>query len=490
MWTILVLLLAPTESAVQISSIETQAGYAVLQGEPVDLIGGYSELIHVIDMKDIGDTIRKLKASISHSFKVNDGWLIVSLNKKLNELEHSLHTLKSHTRTRSRRALVNVGGRAINWLFGNMDDEDRLRIESHLENIDFNQKNIVDNLNKQVRVNNEMQGYLQNVRLIVEQNRDWFNGSYKGVVDESLKITRYNNFVLLINEVKDKIDQVQENVVMSRYGIASRFFLTSDEIDHFNIDGLKLRYMKSSMGSMDNGFMVFVLSVPNFVDEEYRAEIVVPVPNRDSMQLNIEITKTVTIKNVTYFVDRENVLYKMKIVNSCLNSILRNSYDDCHKIEMKERSIVEIEFGNLLLINLKSILYDSCTNFSYPLNGNYIVNFENCEIKIDEFKVKRFESHLNVLVPSFNVLPDNITELLPEFNFTKMGEIKEKLGNQQNNHNFYILYILFFIFISYYILIKIKNCIRIRRDSNLNGGGVICETHMAAPIDLPMSINT
>ncbi|KAI8122888.1 hypothetical protein CVS40_6348 [Lucilia cuprina] len=72
---------------------------------------------------------------------------------------------------------------------------------------------------QEVKINNEMQGYLQNIRLVVEQNRKWFNRTYTGMVDESLKVTKYNNFILLINEVKDKIEQVQENMVMSKYGI-------------------------------------------------------------------------------------------------------------------------------------------------------------------------------------------------------------------------------------------------------------------------------
>ncbi|XP_046812197.1 uncharacterized protein LOC124421298 [Lucilia cuprina] len=53
MLTILVLLLfwlAPcTESAVRIGGIETQAGYAVLQGEPLNIIESFSDLIYVID---------------------------------------------------------------------------------------------------------------------------------------------------------------------------------------------------------------------------------------------------------------------------------------------------------------------------------------------------------------------------------------------------------------------------------------------------------
>lgn len=181
------------ESAVQIRNVETQAGYAVLQGEPLNIIAGFSELIHIVNINDIGDTIGKLKLGISQSFRVDDGWLFVSLNRKIKQVEHSLQTLKVHTR--NKRALVNVGGRIINWLFGNMDDEDRLRIENHFKDVDLKQSSIIDNLNKQVKVNNEMQGYLQNIRLVVEQNRKWFNRTYTDEIDENFRLTKYNNFL-------------------------------------------------------------------------------------------------------------------------------------------------------------------------------------------------------------------------------------------------------------------------------------------------------
>lgn len=124
------------ECAVEVRNLETQAGYVVLQGQPLNIIEGFSELIHVIDMRDIRDTARKLKTSISNNYNINDGWLILNLNKKISELEHSLRTLEIHTENRNRRSLIDVGGRVIKWLFGNMDDEDRTRIEDHFKNID------------------------------------------------------------------------------------------------------------------------------------------------------------------------------------------------------------------------------------------------------------------------------------------------------------------------------------------------------------------
>lgn len=82
-----------------------------------------------------------------------------------------------------------------------------------------------------------------------------------------------------------------------------------------------------------------------------------------------------------------------------------------------------------------------------------------------------------------------MTELLPELNFTKINVIEETLKKQQNNYNFYTIYALIFVLILSYILIRIKKCMIIRRDSNLNDGGVIYADLPTSPItDCPLSI--
>lgn len=484
-------LILNSQCDVQIRKIETQAGYTILQGDPLNIISGYTELMHVINLDDFEDTIHKLKTGISQYYNVNDGWLMINLNRKIGELEHLLQTLKMHVNVgnRNKRALIDAGGRLINWIFGNMDDEDRLRIEGHFKEIDFNQMNMINNLNKQVKINTEMQTYLQNIRLVLEQNKNWFNRTYMGSIEDNLKMTKYNSFMLLINEVKHKIEQVQENIVMSKYKIASKFFLTNEEIDHFEIDNLKLRFIKSNIGQVDHRMIVFVLSIPTFLNYMYKTQIVLPIPDRSYMQLNIKITKTVNIDNVTYLVDNENVLNKMKSAEKCISSIMNNHYNNCSKIKMNKIEINEIEIGNLLLINIDDNMFDSCSNFSYPLQGHYLIKFDKCEISIDNYKILRFESRLNTIIPSINKLPGNITEILPDINMTNVSEISKFIKEKKSNHNYYIIYTLLFIIILYYFLRKLKNCIGIRRDSNLNGGEVICEAHIPNPIHSPMSLS-
>ena len=138
-----------------------------------------------------------------------------------------------------------------------------------------------------VKINIEMQGYLQNIRLVVEQKRWWFNKTYTSEINE-------NSFIF-----------------MSKHGIIGR---KSEEIDHFEIDSLKLRHMRSSLGSIEDSLIIFVLLIPDFVEEEYKTEIVVPIPNRSFTHLDIQTTKTVTVQDVTCIVKEENILYRMKVV--------------------------------------------------------------------------------------------------------------------------------------------------------------------------------
>ena len=138
-----------------------------------------------------------------------------------------------------------------------------------------------------VKINIEMQGYLQNIRLVVEQKRLWFNKTYTSEINE-------NSFIF-----------------MSKHGIRGR---KSEEIDHFEIDSLKLRHMRGSLGSIEDSLIIFVLLIPDFVEEEYKTEIVVPIPNRSFTHLDIQTTKTVTVQDVTCIVKEENILYRMKVV--------------------------------------------------------------------------------------------------------------------------------------------------------------------------------
>lgn len=165
---------------------------------------------------------------------------------------------------------------------------------------------------------------------------------------------------------------------------------------------------------------------------------------------------------------------------------------------MNKTEINEIDIGNLIVININNNLYDSCSNFTYPLQGHYLIKFDNCEISINEYKILRYESRLNTIIPNFNKLPSNITEILPDINFTHVSEIMDNIENKQNNHNYllYTLIFIFIIFILYYLLrkssfvTKYKICKGIRGDSNLNGGGVICDDHINDMVILPMSLHT
>lgn len=49
--------------------------------------------------------------------------------------------------------------------------------------------------------------------------------------------------MLLINEVRKEIEQVQQNIIMSKIGIFNNFFLKNEEIDHFAINSLNIRYL-------------------------------------------------------------------------------------------------------------------------------------------------------------------------------------------------------------------------------------------------------
>lgn len=261
---ILILVVQAGNSAeIIINKLDTEAGYVIVESQPVTLIQGYSKLIHVIHLKDIEDTINKVKISVSSSMKIKHGWMILNLQKDIEELEHSLLTIGKHE-NRGRRALIDVGGRIIKWVFGNLNDEDKQEIDNHFRNIDINQHNIINNLNKQITINDDIRKYMLNVKLILESHKVLFNGTHNIELENKLELIKYNHLTLLISKIKDKIERIQDNIMSSKHQIMNRFFLTTKEIDFFRIDSDKLRYVKCSLGKLSKDVILFVVSIPIF----------------------------------------------------------------------------------------------------------------------------------------------------------------------------------------------------------------------------------
>ena len=79
------------------------------------------------------------------------------------------------------------------------------------------------------------------------------------------------------------------------------------------------------MGRIDYKTIIFVVSIPSFSNDTFKTRILLHfVYDQYNMQLNIKITKTVNVDNITYLVDMKNVLNKMNIADEFKSNLINN----------------------------------------------------------------------------------------------------------------------------------------------------------------------
>ena len=147
---------------IQIDSIKTDYGFILLKKGVEPVIESYTKLLHVINITDYQVTLNNLESNFE---LLGEGREIIGPELEL--ARHNLNTLLpiENRKNRIKRGLINIAGKFNKIFWGNMDSEDADEIYSHLANLDQNGKQMTDEINKQIVINNNL---IKNINKISE----------------------------------------------------------------------------------------------------------------------------------------------------------------------------------------------------------------------------------------------------------------------------------------------------------------------------------
>ena len=116
--------------------IETELGYTELKTDEIEINDKFDIVLHIIYPHEIDKVIDILEKTINT--------LDLGTNKEvtIHQISNIRNKLKTIIPHRAKRGLINVGGYALNWLYGTMDDDDRQNIENHLRIVEKNNHNL------------------------------------------------------------------------------------------------------------------------------------------------------------------------------------------------------------------------------------------------------------------------------------------------------------------------------------------------------------
>ena len=396
--------------------IKTDMGFAVINIGNAEIVSKYDVILHAIHPFEISEILKKLNDSIPSSMTEE---YKVMLWSEINMAASALTTLMPR---RQKRGILNIGGTAMKWLYGTMDEEDREMIEEHLKIVEQNDHNLIQTLNQQIAINENFNNTFRQLKKIIESDRAQLQTRVNQLFQTTEKQFEENFFVtqmFKINMVQRQIRAIQQALAMAQSGFIQPNVLTEDEIIKFNIDFKRLQAVRVGVATFKQDVLVLAIKVPSEANVAQK-RLIVPIPNKSGYQISSEIETVVEIGNKTCTFEEGKASFQLKESRNCV------FLGKCGMIRNKKFNIQEIDNNQIIITNaVNKKLNSTCDVRELNLTGSYYIKFQNCTIQIDNvsFQNKFVNSEQTFIIP---LNPQNL-ELEQDITF------EEIVLNQKNN---------------------------------------------------------
>lgn len=363
---------------------------------------------------------------------------------------------------RHKRGLANIVGDGLKFLFGTMNEEDRVNMEKALRDLKTNTVTsnefnaMIDHINKENEILQKFQketSRLQN-KLTEKIYSDMF----------------LDNVKLYLEHIQD----IQLAIQLVRLGIINPKLIDVQTMT--SMSTLEFEHIKTSIW-LENDLIYFVLSIPTHF-RTYKRLKIIPIPDKNHNELKINEEEN--------YASKDNEIYRLqnnKIIlenNECIRNLMNNNKTNCQYIENILPHITFSEPNIIITKNLETTeIEQNCNKLRIKIKGNNIIRFNNCKIKINDFEisVNQDAEEVNILPPAKdieNIVKDKIS--LPE-----LKKHIENVNAKTDNYSlslliaiiitFLIILVLLIIFKIYFVKEKTNNVKSVNEDIEVSKGG-------------------
>lgn len=454
----------PTRSILLSNPIISETGFINVKIKTVEIVNQTITVLHMINPNDFSTVIEDIESNMMN-MKIPPNGLI---EKQIQILKSRLKSINSLSRNiRKKRGLLNIVGSAQKWLFGTMDNDDRTDILNHLDIITTNSHNAIEGLNKQIVINDHFQDSINLLKSIIRSDRNMTKSVVNDLKSENGRIiTRlyYSDILFKLKFIEDRINQIQDSIASAKNHILHPSILTSDEIVNYDIDFHKLQLTKLDALYYKDNFLVIAIKIPlDFFKTDLR--LMLPMPNSKFLEIDSDKEYFITVNNIQYkYEENKSLKYLQRSSRCTLYSNCKLKYNDLF-------NIITIDEETVIIKNAKNQeIIQNCDDRHILINGNHILSFYDCEIKIDY----NVFTNKNEIVFDKYVYDDNVTynftenislnyKGLSNNSFHNLNEIKELKMHKNISYGINIsIMIIFIIIVSVLMFIIKKNQIKIK----------------------------
>lgn len=453
-----------------IHKIDSQTGYTIIKLDQIELPNNFETILHIIDPNEINKVIDELEETLNLlTHEYNHRKIIL---KEIDNIRNMVHTMLPY---KQKRGLINIGGTIIKWVFGTMDNEDRQRIEEHILTIDKNNHNLIKNMNQQIKINDNFNKSFIMIQEAIKNDRQQMNLLYK-LERKTFSFNLINEQLFKLNIIKEKVKQIQDNIASARLNLLHPNILSKEEIIKYNIDFKKLNQIRLGLAKHINGIIIFAIKIP--IDYVIlNKKVIIPINNENNTLIKEKIEYTLELNNSYYKFSSSQSFKELEKSENC---IFKNN---CKLITNYESKIINIDENSLIIQNaVKFEMNSNCDERQFTLNGNYFVNFFNCNINIDNKKFSNTEYHYieKFVIPNLNKTKSEISLSFDDIVLKTKENIQEinELRYHKHINYFGITGILIILIICFVLIsIKIQFIMKTQESFQTKRGGVTSLTH-------------
>lgn len=399
----------------------------------VKIIKGYQRVLHKVDLEEVRANLIYIE-NVSIQLNLTDH-LTDTFLYKLRIADNKLNSLYPK---RHKRGLVNALGTVIKYVAGNPDQDDLELIQHNLGKIQTTENLIINNQNKQIKINNVLQKTVNKVSTTIAKIAKQIKLDNENIRKDVEEINLILNLDIIIKTLED----IEEQLIFSKTNILSKNIISTAEkeyiINFFKSQGIKLHYedeifeFVKCIATLKDDHVIFIVKIPTVENNEYDL-IQLEATNINGSRINLETQYVAKFKKVIYKQSNRCVLCdnRHQLNDRCIYNILTNQAATCNMSKNTNQIIVrEINPGTILLDTKRAIhISDSCGE-DQIVAAPTIIETENCTIRILN---QTFSSRLQTIssqefsTPIFGkkIERDNYTPTMEEMHQVNLQNLEE-----------------------------------------------------------------
>jgi len=390
---------------------------------------------------------------LSHSKSVSNNSFFLTIQRKFKTLENNLDLIKPKYKVK--RGLIDGLGSIIKTITGNMDHDDYININGHIEALKTGEHDLEDRINNQIEINEKMIERFNSISQhinVQQENLGNYLDTLKNKVNNINEILILNQYLYQMNfdidTLKEHLKDISESITLAKLQIISKNILHTTELEYINNrlikQNIKLKSDQSIYEFLElqafysESNIIFAINIPILDPDTFSFFHLKELPINNSFLINLESPYLLindyyhqfinepcqTIEQMRYC--KKSQLRKNK-AHECIPKIISNDKAKCQLIKGNiEDEISIVEPGYILVTTTTEIKFNTnCKSIGEKLlKGTFLIHFNNCSVELNNI------TYFNT-IPTFCDSIEVISTLLTEIHHSTIlhKPTMEKLTN-------------------------------------------------------------